>query len=185
MSSRRVPGLHVVTVHGGLEEIMSGRETGTEATAPEPELVNLEPATTAVIRGVVPVASLRDFFDDSFRTLAHVLAAQRVNVLSPAFGLYHGTPGESLDLEVGFATDRPVQPGDGVVTSSLPGGRAGRLTHSGSFDGLGSSWQRLHSWIQAQGLSPRPQRWESYITRPSPEMNPRDLRTDLTWPLAG
>jgi effector-binding domain-containing protein len=163
---------------------MGSRAAGTEATAPEPELVNLDPATTAVIRGIVPVASLRDFFDDSFRTLAQALAAQRISVQSPAFGLYHGIPGETLDLEVGFVTDRPVQPGDGVVTGSLPGGRAGQLAHFGSFDGLGSSWQRLHSWIRAQGLSTRPQRWESYVTRPSPEMDPRDLRTDLTWPLA-
>jgi effector-binding domain-containing protein len=163
---------------------VSSREADSAATAPEPELVNLDPATTAVIRSVVPVAGLRDFFDDSFRTLAQVLAAQRVNAMSPAFGLYRGTPGETLDLEVGFVTDRPVQPADGIIAGSLPGGRAGRLTHSGSFDGLGSSWQRLETWIQAQGLSLRPERWESYVTRPSPEMNPRDLRTDLTWPLA-
>ena len=60
-----------------------------------------------------------------------------------------------------------------------------RLAHFGSFDGLGSSWERLGSWIKAQGLSAGPQRWEFYVTRPSPEMNPSDLRTDLTWPLAG
>jgi effector-binding domain-containing protein len=132
-----------------------------------------------------PVADLRDFFDDSFRALAQAVAAQRIGVVSPAFGLYHGTPGDSLDLEVGFATDRPVQPDGGVVVSSLPGGRAGRLMHLGSFDGLGASWQRLHAWIRAQGLSPQPQRWECYVTRPSPEMDPRDLRTDLHWPVAG
>jgi effector-binding domain-containing protein len=132
----------------------------------------------------VPVTGLREFFDDSFRTLAQVLAAQRAAVLSPAFALFHGIPGDTLDLETGFVTDRPVQPGRGVVAGSLPGGRAVRLTHLGSFDGLGSSWERLDSWIRAQGLPARPQRWESYVTRPSPEMNPRDLRTDLTWPLA-
>lgn len=163
---------------------MSDRDGGAEATAPQPELVSLDPATTAVIRGSVPVTGLRDFFDDSFRTLAQVLAAQQVSVLSPAFALFHGTPGDTLDLEAGFVTDRSVQPGHGVVAGSLPGGRAVRLAHFGSFDGLGSSWERLGSWIKAQGLSAGPQRWEFYVTRPSPEMNPSDLRTDLTWPLA-
>jgi effector-binding domain-containing protein len=162
-----------------LKEVMSTREAGTE-----PALVNLDPATTAVIRGVVSMAGLPDFFDASFRALAETFAAQRIGVLSPAFGLYHGVPGETLDLEVGFVTDRAVEPEGDVVVSSLPGGRAGRLTHFGSFDGLGSSWQRLHSWIEAQGLSPQPRRWEFYVTKPSPEMDPRDLCTELTWPLA-
>lgn len=154
-------------------------------TAAEPELVELEAATTAVIRGVVSVAELRTFFDASFGTLPQVLAGQGIAVLSPAFGRYHGITGDTFDLEVGFVTDRPVRPEREVVAGSLPGGRAGRLTHFGSFDGLGSSWQRLHSWLQAQGLAPQAQRWEFYVTQPSPEMDPRELRTDLCWPLRG
>jgi effector-binding domain-containing protein len=164
---------------------VSSLDDGAGAAAPEPELVSLGPATTAVIRGTVPPTGLRDFFDESFRTLPQVLADQRVSVLSPAFALYHGIPVDAFDLEAGFVTDRPVQPAHGVVAGSLPGGRAARLTHFGSFDGLGSSWERLDSWIRRQGLSAGSQRWETYVTRPSPEMDPRDLRTDLTWPLAG
>jgi effector-binding domain-containing protein len=163
---------------------MSSHDAETGAAAAKPELLSLDPATTAVIRGTVPAAGLREFFDNSFRTLAQVLGAQRVSVRSPAFALFRGAPTDTFDLEVGFATDRPVQPADGVAAGALPGGRAVRLTHFGSFDGLGSSWERLHSWMLAQGLSAGPQRWEVYVTQPSPEMDPRDLRTDLTWPLA-
>jgi effector-binding domain-containing protein len=163
---------------------MNSHETGSEITASEPELVNLAPATTAVIRDVVAMGGLRDFFDASFRTLAQTFVAQRIDVRSPAFGLYHGVPGATLDVEVGFVTDRAIQAEGDVVIGSLPGGRVARLTHVGSFDGLGASWQRLNSWIQAQGLSPRARRWEFYLTKPSPEMDPRDLRTDLNWPVA-
>ena len=106
-------------------------------------------------------------------------------MLSPAFGLYHGSPGETADLEVGFVMDRAVRPAARVVVGSLPGGRVARLTHCGSFDGLGSSWERLHSWIRARGLSAGEDRWETYITQPSPDMDPRDLRTELNWPVTG
>lgn len=145
--------------------------------------MHLDPATTAVVRGVVPMAGLRDFFDASFGVLARVVEAQRITTLSPAFGLYHGSPGETLDLEVGFVTDRTVRPEAGAVAGSLPGGRVARLTHFGSFDGLGSSWERLRSWIRARGLSAGEDRWETYVTRPSPDMDPRDLRTELNWPV--
>ncbi|MFF3166410.1 GyrI-like domain-containing protein [Streptomyces sp. NPDC003273] len=70
-----------------------------------------------------------------------------------------------------------------AVVGSLPGGRVARLTHFGSFDGLGASWERLGSWIQARGLSAGEDRWETYVTQPSPGMDPRDLRTELNWPV--
>ncbi|WP_285427368.1 GyrI-like domain-containing protein [Streptomyces sp. ISL-1] len=163
---------------------MSSRGSDGEALASEPELVNLDPTTTAVVRGVVPMADLRDFFDASFSALARTIGAQRIIMLSPAFGLYHGSPGETLDLEVGFVTDRAVQPEAGVVVGSLPGGQVARLTHFGSFDDLGSSWERLRSWMRARGLSAAEDRWETYVTQPSPDMDSRDLRTELHWPVA-
>lgn len=145
--------------------------------------MNLDPVTTAVVRGVVPVIDLRNFFDASFGVLARAIETQRLTTLSPAFGLYHGLPGETLDLEVGFVTDRMVRPEAGAVVGSLPGGQVARLTHFGSFDGLGASWERLGSWIQARGLSTGEDRWETYVTQPSPSMDPRDLRTELNWPV--
>ena len=57
---------------------MSSRGCDGEASALEPELVNLDPATTAVVRGVVPMAGLRDFFDASFGALARTIEAQRI-----------------------------------------------------------------------------------------------------------
>lgn len=71
----------------------SDGEVLAPAQEPEPELVRPAPATTAVVRGVVPMAGLRDFFDASFRELARVMAAQGIAPTGPAFGLYHGAPG--------------------------------------------------------------------------------------------
>jgi effector-binding domain-containing protein len=152
-------------------------------TAIEPELVSEEPVTTAVVRGVVPVTGLPEFFDASFRELVTTTTEQGVALLGPAFALYRGPFEETVDLEVGFPVDRPVQADGNVVASELPGGRLARVTHSGSFDGLGEAWARLAAWLREKGCSPAAQRWESYVTQPSPDMDPRDLRTDLFWPV--
>ncbi|SCK19173.1 GyrI-like domain-containing protein [Streptomyces sp. WMMB 322] len=156
---------------------------GTGAGSAGPELVAFGGALTAVVRGVVPLAGLRDFFDASFRALGETLARQQVTVTGPAFGFYREPPKESADLEVGFATDRPVRPEGGVVAGSLPAARVARLVHHGSFDDLGASWERLHSWTHGQGLKPGPGMWEVYLTEPSPDMDPRDLRTELNLPV--
>ncbi|MER7950640.1 GyrI-like domain-containing protein [Streptomyces sp. NPDC096079] len=151
----------------------------------QPHLVDLEPETTAVVRGVVSPGDLRTFFDEAFGALGRVLHEQQVPPRSAAFGLSHGSPGETWDLEVGFVTGREVRAEDGVVPGRLPGGRVARMTHHGGFDGLAEAWERLGDWILTQGLRAGEDRWEVYVTRPTPDMDPADLRTELNWPIAG
>jgi effector-binding domain-containing protein len=59
-----------------------------------------------------------------------------------------------------------------------------RVVHAGSFDGLSEAWQRLGAWIGEQGLEPSDDYWEVYLTEPSPDMDPADLRTELNWPVS-
>ncbi len=69
----------------------------------EPELADHAETTTAVIHGVVPMSEIAGFFDRSFAELAAVLTPT-----GPAFARYAGPPGETADLEVGFAAARKV-----------------------------------------------------------------------------
>lgn len=154
-------------------------------SAPDPELFTAVSVRTAVVRGRVPVEGLRDFFDSSFRALSEALARQEVDVLGPAFGVFRGPLGDSTDLEVGFPVDGEIRADGDVVPASLPGGPAARLTHVGGFEGLPASWDRLEAWLRERGLFPAELHWESYVTRPSPEMDPVELRTELVWPITG
>lgn len=148
-----------------------------------PELVEIDQQTTAVIRGEVATKELAGFFDRSFKRLNEVISGQGVDIVSPAFGLYHRQPGETADLEVGFATGSAVHPDGEVEAGTLPGGRVARVVHAGSFDDLGASWERLASWIEDQDLAPGQSFWEVYLTEPSPDMDPTELRTELNWPV--
>ena len=155
---------------------------------PQPIAADLATVTdtpTAVIRGVVPVAELANFFDRSFTTLATVTSTQGVAITGPAFAFYHGAPSDTADLEVGFPTSQPIEPTDGVEVGTLPAGRVARAIHHGSYDGLGSSWGQLEQWIRGQGLEPAGSFWEVYVTEPSPDMDPAELRTELIWPVSG
>ncbi len=149
--------------------------------AVEPEIVEFGGATTAVIHAVVAMDGLVAFFDRSFTRLATVVAEQGVAITGPAFALYHGPPTDQIDLEVGFPTDRAVEPAGDVVAGTLPAGRVARLVHLGSYDTLVSSWGRLGAWMGEQGLTPGPVLWEVYVTEPSPDMDPADLRSELNW----
>jgi effector-binding domain-containing protein len=148
---------------------------------PEPELADIDPVATAVVAGIVPMSEIANFFDRSFSTLATVVGGQNLTIVGPAFARYHGPPTDRADLEVGFPVDGAVKADGTVGPGSLPGGRVARLVHHGSYDQLGSAWARLGNWIAERGLSPSDALWEVYVTEPSPEMDPADLRTELYW----
>ncbi|QBI56288.1 GyrI-like domain-containing protein [Streptomonospora litoralis] len=159
------------------------QQPATDASEYEPRLVSAQPSTTAVLRATVEQKDLANFFDHSFGMLAPAIAAQGANITGPAFGLYHGNFEDPLDIEVGFPVDRQVEQKDDVAASTLPAGRVARMTHAGAFDGLPASWNRLHRWVEEQGLTARSFQWEVYVTEPSPDMNPDDLRVELNVPL--
>jgi hypothetical protein len=152
-----------------------------DAQPNEPAVVEVTPQTCAVVRGYVPVAELVGFFDRSFRTLGEALAGQAVEIVGPAFARYDGPPADIAALEVGFPTSVAIEPAGEVVAGSLPGGPVARTVHRGSFDELGASWARLRSWMEQHDLVPGPVLWEVYLTEPSPDMDPADLRTELNW----
>ncbi len=159
--------------------------TSSAATdQPIPELLTIEPVITAVVKGTISPKEVRDFFDRSFSVLAEAIKSQGVSITGPAFGLYRGMPDETMDLEVGFPTDRPIEPDGSAEAGELPGGQVARLVHAGSYDRLSEAWQRLGAWIAEQGLTPGETYWEVYVTEPSPDMNPDDLRTELNWPVS-
>ena len=85
----------------------------------EPAVVTLEPVTTAVIRRVVPMDRLPEFFDGSFGALAAAVQEQDAGVAGPAFAFYHRLPTDTADLEVGFPTRRAV-----TATGDVRGGPA-------------------------------------------------------------
>jgi len=151
----------------------------------EPAVVDLEPVTTATIRATVAVADMVDFFDRAFATVARVVGEQGVTITGPAFSAYHDHPDETMDVEVGFPTDRPVAPADGVQPSSLPGGRVARVVHQGPYDELPDAWDRLSTWMDDRGLGFGMPFWEVYTTRPTPDTDPTTLRTELVLPVAG
>lgn len=149
----------------------------------EPRVVTLEPVTAAVVRETVPMSELTAYFDRAFGMVMEVTTAQGVAVTGPPFAVYHGMPGPSVDISGGFPTAAPVTPAAGVTAMTLPGGRAVQLVHEGSYDTLEDSYGRIMTWMEHRGLTRAPLMWETYLTEPTPEGDPSENRTLVTWPI--
>lgn len=136
----------------------------------------------------VTMGELRTLFDTTFQALGAAIGAGKVQPAGPALAVYHGDPSQTFDVEIGFPVAEPIREktlvGDITIqNSTLPAGPAAGTSHLGSFDGLGESWGRLMQDILDSGDGPGSM-VEIYVTEPSPDMNPDDLRTDLIVSLA-
>lgn len=148
---------------------------------------------TVVVRAdEVPMATIAGLFDAVFGKAFPAAFAQGLKPAGPAFALYTRlTDGADpvADVEIGFPLDGPLieqlddEPvevdGMRVVASVLPAADVAVTTHLGAFDGLGAAWGEFLGEIGAMGWAPGTPFWETYVTEPSPDMDPADLRTDL------
>lgn len=156
----------------------------------------------AVVRASnIAMSELPQLFDPVFRQLPTALAAAGRHIVAPALGAYFRIGGvdadhASTDVAVGFPIDSALRTpftleGSGpggklleVTAWDMPGGRIAAYSHRGGYDTLQDSWQQVLGTITERGLSPAPPFWEVYVTAPTPDADPLDLRTDLFVALA-
>lgn len=150
-------------------------------TAVEPRLITLMPSSVAVLREIVPMTALQPFFDRAFHAVPAVLSTQQIALSGPPLAVYFGMPSDTVDVAAGFASATPVSPESGVTPFTLPGGRAGRVLHHGSYDTLGQTYSALTEWMRGQGLVPGGLMWEAYLTEPGGD--PAQQVTEITWPV--
>jgi len=144
-------------------------------------------APVAVIRRSLAVAELPAFFQDAFAGVLAAVSAAGAQVCGPPFGWYRGVPGATVDASAGFPVPSGLSlapaggPGPGAVVLERPGGRAGVAVHLGSYDLLGRTYAEVIAWLSSQGLTPRGDMWEEYLSEPVGD--PAGWRTRVVVPV--
>ncbi len=74
-------------------------------------------------------------------------------------------------------------PDGGVIEDTLPGGPAATTVHAGPYDTLQDAYAALETWMESEGVPPAGAPWESYITDPGEHPDPKDWKTEVSWPV--
>jgi len=70
-----------------------------------------------------------------------------------------------------------------VVEDTLPGGPAATTVHAGTYETLPDAYAALETWMASEGVPPAGPPWESYITDPGEHPDPKDWKTEVSWPV--
>lgn len=147
-------------------------------SSPEDFTIMQVPAvpTVVVARDCVRQDQLPELYDSTFASLGATAAAGEISITGPAIGLYLRMD-DTLDIEIGFPGQ--ISGETAAIASELPAGKVARMVYHGSYDGLPLAWAECVSRIAGEGLQVAGACWEAYVTEPTPELDPADLRTDL------
>ena len=55
--------------------------------------------------------------------------------------------------------------------------------HVGAYDKLPEAHGAIQQWVEEQGLKTAGAPWESYVTDPGEEPDPKDWKTEVFWPV--
>jgi effector-binding domain-containing protein len=144
----------------------------------------LQEQRAAVVREVVPLDAMPDFFGRSYHAIAAAVADQGLQVVGPPFAKYYGMPTDRVDVEAGFPVASSVAPVGSVQEGSLPAGRCYEAVHTGPYDTLEQTYNVVLARMAADGVQPSAVMWEYYLTDPGEEPDPAKWQTRVCWPVA-
>lgn len=149
---------------------------------PRIERAAAQPA--AVLRLRIPQEEMPAVMGPAQRELMEAVAAQGVGPAGPWYAHVFRMSPEECDLEIGVPVSGPftavgrVQPGETPAAE-----RVARAVHRGGYEGLPRAWGELDRWVAAEGLTPREDLWDVYVTGPEASPDPSTWRTEIHRPL--
>jgi len=151
----------------------------------EPRIIQSQTLLTAYIRIATPRDEIQDVMGPGLTELMQVLTAQGIKPSGPWFNHHLKMDPDEFDFELSVPVTKEIQPAGRVVPGVLASARVAQTIYHGSYDGLGDAWGKLHSWVEAQGFTPRADLWEYYVSGPESNPDSASWQTELNLPLTG
>lgn len=101
----------------------------------------------------------------------------------PPFSRYHGEKDGMLDFEAGIPISKPLAGEGRVKGGELPAGKVATTVHVGKYEDLKTTHDKLTAWMAAKKLESAGALWESYLTDPGLEPDPKKWRTKVCHPV--
>jgi effector-binding domain-containing protein len=146
-----------------------------------------EPVRTAlVVRRVVRMDELPEFFAEAFGRCVEAATSLHKEIGGAPFAWYHGAPTTTIDVSAGLPVEYLTgELPPGVEAVERPGGRAVTAVHVGHFDTLHETYQAVEAWMAEHDLEAGDDAWEEYLTDPESEPDQSKWETRVVLPLAG
>lgn len=145
-------------------------------------IVELRPEHGLAIRERVENEMIPRRMGEIYGELMQHFGRKGIRMAGPPFALYHEFNQKTTDMECGFPVAGKAEGSGHIKAMALPGGRAVKAVHIGPYDRLVDTYNEMQRWMAEQGVRPKQEMWERYLTGPE-ETDTNKIVTELFWPL--
>ena len=117
-----------------------------------------------------------------------MMASRSQNIFpgGPLIGIYYNSPNQvkpaDLEWEIGFPITPQVLPQPPLEKKQWNFTLVVATVHVGAHEKTGETIAKMEEWMKANGLAPVGPLLERYLTMPTPETKPENLRTEIWIP---
>jgi len=120
------------------------------------------------------------------RQLTHAIQEQKIAPAGPMIGVYYNNPDmvkpEELKWEMGFPVSAKVEVQAPLEKKEWKFTYVVTAIHKGPYEETGKTYYKMFEWMQANKLTMAGPVMERYMTMPTPDTKPEDLRSELWVP---
>jgi len=147
------------------------------------EIKTVQPFSYCCIHHKGPFAEIQTVIAQLFASIQ----SQNISPSGGMVGIYYNssedTAPQDLEWDLGFPCTSHIstlrQPLQNKVWSFT---QVATAIHAGSYESTGETYLLIFEWLAANGMEPDGPMLERYLTMPSPETSPEDMRTEIWVP---
>jgi len=133
----------------------------------EIKLLDLPAQPVLVMRAVVPVEKLPEFFGKAFGGVMAYLSELGEAPSGMPFGAYYNLDMSALDVEAGFPVAKKYPHQGEIKCQEIPAGKFVSTLHRGAYDTVEPAYNALVDWAKANHYEPSGVAYEYYLNDPS------------------
>ena len=130
------------------------------------KILELKDQPTLVMRDVVAVENLPEFFEKAFGGVMQYLGGLGESPSGMPFGAYFNMDMKAFKIAAGFPVEKPVEGNGEILAEVIPGGKYLSTIHEGPYDAMEPAYAALNDFAKEKGLEPTGVVYEYYLNDP-------------------
>jgi effector-binding domain-containing protein len=146
------------------------------------EIKTVQPFSYCCIHHYGPFTEIQNVIAQLYSSIQ----GQNIPPAGALVGVYYNSPEDTdpqdLEWDMGFPCGSHVSPLQPLLRKVWSFTQVATAIHSGSFESTGETYLLIFEWLAANGMEPDGPMLERYLTMPTPDTSPEDMRTEIWVP---